>query len=117
MSGWGDAADLPISTPSTVVKPSPLLLYGAVGVGLLSVLLALVAGRNSGPVALVGWLLAGVVAIVLVALQQERDLKAALSVWYVPDGSIQVVRWVALAVIVVGVVLNSIFFAQWVATR
>lgn len=112
---WGDAG-APVLAPRSAT-PAPTWLFAALGVAVVSVALGLTLGRASGPAALAGWFLAGIASVALVALHQDRDLRAALSVWYAPHPSAALLRVVTLACVVLGVAVNAWFFAQWIASR
>lgn len=111
----------------TPTPPTPLtMLYLAVGAATAGLLIGLVVnyligGRATGgtvAVAAVGWLLAGIVAVVGVARYQAQELRqAATSTFYVPNPSASLLRLVPLIIGAAGVILTSYYIADWVARR
>lgn len=112
---WADDYETVVFRPSRA--PSPVMLYAAVASAVLGLGLGLGLGRSYGLVALLGWLLAGILTVVLVAAYQSKDLKAATSMWYVPNRAATGLRLAALALGTIGVVVNSYYFAHWLASR
>ena len=80
------------------------------------VLRFMISGRPSGvtvAVAVVGWLLSGVVAVLGVAAYQRQDLASAASMTYAPHPSAALLRLLPLVIGAVGVVLCSWYLADW----
>lgn len=65
--------------------------------------------------AVVAWLLSGIVSVLAVSAYQARALRLAASAYFVPDPSARTLRLLPLVVGAVGVVVNSYYFANWLA--
>ena len=66
-------------------------------------------------VAVVGWLLSGIVAVLGVAAYQSKELIRSANVWHVPHASAAIMRLLPLIVGTLGVIANAYFIARWVA--
>lgn len=122
-SGW-ESDDFVYSGSSLLKPPSPAPLYaaaGASGAGLVIGALLLTAGRPpttmGAGLALLGWIMSGIVAVLLVTVYQSQELRASASSYYKPPPGAAFRRTLPLLLGAVGVVLNSLFFAYWLATR
>ena len=108
----GDFA--PRTTPLTLLYAA--LASASVGLVIGVVLRFMISGRPSGvtvDVAVVGWLLSGVVAVLGVAAYQRQDLASAASMTYAPHPSAALLRLLPLVIGAVGVVLCSWYLADW----
>lgn len=106
-------------------QPTPLtMLYLALGSASVGLVIGLVVNYLLGgrpttatvAIAAVGWLLAGVVAVLGVAAYQSRDLaSSATSMFYQPNPSASLLRLAPLVVGALGVVLTTYYIADWAA--
>ena len=116
-----------VSIDYTPPRSTPLtMLYLAVGAAVAGLLIGLVVNylisdRATGATvtaAALGWLLAGVVAVLGVARFQLQEMKNAVaSTFYTPNASAALLRIVPLVIGAVGVILTSYYIADWVARR
>ena len=111
----GTSADFEGHPGGPVGAPRQWLAAAAGAVVLGGVIGLLAAGK---PVlSVVGWLLAGAVAIGLLAVFTLQDTRRRASIWYTGNQSVAVVRNAILAVAVLVVALNAWQFADWAARR
>ncbi len=115
-SGFGGQAP---ARPFQVPRPASVVpLLAAIAVGVLGAAMSWLSSPTSVIAPVTGWLLCAVGDVLLVAAFQMRDLRAAAeSMAYRPSAASGPLRVLALAVAAVGIVLNSMAIAHWVATR
>lgn len=101
----GSAAPLSIAKP-----PVGLLAAGAV-IAVVGLVLAVVFWAN--PIALVGWALAGPVAIGVMALYVARDTALRAEPVYLRPDWLSMAYAAVAAVAVIGVVVSSVSIALW----
>lgn len=115
-SGFGSPAP---ARAFQVPRPASVLpLIAAIVVGVMGAAMSWLSSPTSVIAPVTGWLLCAVGDVLLVAVFQMRDLRAAAeSMAYRPSSASGALRVIALAVAAVGIVLNSMAIAHWVATR
>jgi hypothetical protein len=120
-----DEDDIQTEGLDFAAQPTSLtMLYLAMGAATAGLVIGLVVnfllgGRPTtamAAIAFVGWLLAGVVAVLGVASYQSRDLaSSAASMFYQPNPSASLLRLAPLVVGAIGVVLTTFYIADWAA--
>ncbi|MFW6598188.1 hypothetical protein ACQBAU_15950 [Propionibacteriaceae bacterium Y2011] len=101
--------------PQQLVTSAPPIHWLAVAAGLavIGIVLALVLG-GLPPVAIVAWVLAGPVAIGVLALFTTTDLKARSGAVYAAQGWVKPAYWVALVLCFIGTMAAAWKIAEWV---
>lgn len=104
------------SAPSaglTIARPPSAFIAAAGGLALIGVVLGAVFG-GSGPLAVVGWLAAGPLAIgTLSAFTLVDTSRRATSVYTEPSW-VKPAYWTVLAVAAVGIILCALRIADWI---
>lgn len=98
------------------VGPPVGLLATAGGAAVLALVLALLAGGRP-LVAAAGWVLAGFVAVGLLAAFLRVDARRRPSPWYSGSSATGALRGLVLGVAVLGVTANAAAFALWFGRR
>lgn len=122
-SAW-DSDDFSYTGSSLLKPPSPAPLYAAAtaaGAGVVVGAFLLLAGLPpttlGAGLAFLGWLLSGIAAVLLITVYQSKELRASASSYYSPPPGAAFRRTLPLLLGGIGVVLNAVFFAYWLATR
>lgn len=116
-TGPGPLGPPPSSTPGqsfTVVGPPSGLLFTAGALALVGLAVAVVGAVGASWVSLVGWAIAGPVAIVVLGLYLAADTKRQTAPVYTRPGWVRVVYGLVAAVIVVAIVVGSVGIALWI---
>lgn len=113
---WGSSmtfSEFRIPEPASVL---PLL--GGTVAALVGIAVYFVADREDIGLSAIGWLFSAVISVICVGVYQSNDLKgASSSMVYTSNESANFLRFLPLGLGVIGIVLNSIHIASWVATR
>lgn len=117
--GWQNGVWPGASDENVVFQPvapnSTLPLYVALGVSMVGLAAGLL--LHHGWFLILSWWASGLLPVALLAVYQVKDLRAATSMWYVPNSSATVLRVAILACGVLGVLVNTFFFAHWLAAQ
>lgn len=101
----------------TPLERAPVaLLSAALAAGVFAVILA-VLGRTMTWLAFAGWILAGPVGTVLLALYTLENTKRRASAWYVASSTATMLYWISLGVLLLGVIACAVVIALWAGTR
>lgn len=107
----------PPSTPGqsfTVVGPPVGLLFAAGALAVIGLAAAVVGAVAQTWVALIGWTIAGPVAIVVLGLYLAADTNRQTAPVYTRPNWVRVVYGLVAAVIVVAIVVASVGMALWI---
>lgn len=119
LTGWEAGATAAYQPPAPTPVTGLRFALAAASLGVvIGLALAFLVDRPTpltAAMAVVAWLLAGIVPVLSVAGYQRIELRRAASIYYRPDPSAAPLRTAALALGVVGVVLNSLHFSEWLA--
>ncbi|MYM20134.1 hypothetical protein GSY69_09180 [Brevibacterium sp. 5221] len=105
------AADLQVSKPPTAI------LFGVLGAAVLGVAIAVFLGTVAvgwGPATILGWLLAGPVAIVLLGVFASVDTRRRAEALYAVDPTARLLYGVCAVVCAAAVITTAILAAVWV---
>lgn len=130
-TGWGEttpsgpAAGWEVADQRSYQPPAPAPVTGlwvafgaaatAVVIGLGLTFLVERPTTLTAAIAVVAWLLAGIVPVLAVASYQRIDLRRAASIYYRPNPTASPLRSTVLVLGVIGVVLNALHFSEWLA--
>lgn len=108
--GFGGGPEIQLVTPN-----KPPLIWLAVGIALAVAALLVGLIGQSATTGLIGWILAGPLAITAVALFTAADAKKRESGWYTPSGLADWGRRAAIVLALIAVALCAWFIANDVA--
>ncbi|GAB19898.1 hypothetical protein GOEFS_096_00750 [Gordonia effusa NBRC 100432] len=100
--------------PFAVARPPSGLLIAAAGVALVGLVIAIVGVFREDAVALVGWALAGPLAIILLGFFVAADTRRQAEPVYTRPGWVGLVYAIAAVLIVAGIVVASVGVALWI---
>lgn len=117
--GWGADITAEYQPPA----PAPItglwfaLAAAAVGAltGLALTFLVDQPNRLTAAMAVVAWLLAGIVPVLALAGYQRVDLRRAASIYYRPNPNAAMLRTIVLVIGAIGVALTALHFSEWLA--
>lgn len=117
--GWGadTSPEYLAPAPAPITGLWAALVAAALGTltGLALTFLVDQPTRLTAAMAVVAWLLAGIVPVLAVASYQRVDLRRAASIYYRPHPTAAPLRTIVLIVGTIGVVLNALHFSEWLA--